>query len=85
MTKLELIPVYSSQKSFYKKAYVEIDGNVTTLRSYNTEVVIIMDGEINVLGRYSPTVMKHIKEFLEQLGHKAENSKQILKDYGVDL
>jgi hypothetical protein len=36
-----------------------------------------------VYGTYSSTTLRHIKEFLKQNGFKAESSKQIMADYGV--
>ena len=79
----ELMIQYDSRKSFYKKAHVKTEDNKKILISYNTEVAYIKDGFAVVLGLYSMTTTRHIKEFLKQNGFKAENSKQILKDYGV--
>jgi hypothetical protein len=35
-----------------------------------------------VFGTYSQTTLRHIKEFLLQHGFRADNSKQIMADYG---
>ncbi len=74
-----LEPEYDSAVSFYKKARVE--GN--KLYSYDTLVAEIKDGNPVVYGTYSQTTLRHIKEWLKQNGFKAENSKQIMNDYGV--
>jgi hypothetical protein len=80
--KINFKPQHSSQKSFYGKADVrEVDGK-KVLTSYGTDVAEIKDGNARVYGTYSMTTSKHIKEFLLQNGFKAENSKQIMKDYG---
>lgn len=72
---------YNSRASFNNKAMVRIEGNKKTLISYETEVSYIENGEAFVLGEWSGTTTRHIKEFLKQNGFKAENGKQILKDY----
>ena len=77
----DLIPKYNSRKSFYSKARVKLEGDKLTLFSYNTEVAIIENGKAFVFGSWSNTTTGHIKEFLKQNGFKAENGKQILKDY----
>lgn len=76
-----LKPEYSRQKSFYKKAKVETDQGQQKLYSYGTLVAEIKNGKPIVYGTYSQTTLRHIKEFLAQNGHKAETSKQIIKDY----
>ena len=76
---------YDSRKSFYGKADVRQEGNKLILKSYNTDVAYIQDGRAVVKGTYSPTTLRHIKEFLRQNGFKADNAKQILKDYQPDI
>jgi len=79
------LPVrYGSQKSFYKKAKVEVSDGKQSLYSYGTRVAEIENGKAKVYGTYSATTLRHIKEFLLQNGYKAETSKQIMKDYGSD-
>lgn len=89
----ELQPQYDSAQSFYRKAYIisnpdtaeAPDEHVLLLRSYSTIVAAITaDGKAKVFGLYSQTTTRHIKEFLRQNGFKAESSKQIMKDYGVN-
>ena len=80
-----LEPRYDARKSFYGKAQVDTGdkGDENKLYSYGTLVAEIKDGKPVVYGTYSQTTLRHIKEWLKQLGFKAENSKQILADYGA--
>lgn len=79
----ELEARYDSRASFYHKAHVMIDDEgAKYLRSYDTIVAEIHDGEPPIVyGWYSDTTGRHIKEFLKQEGFKAENKRQILRDY----
>ena len=87
----ELTTQYDSRASFYGKARVlenpdtaTGDENTKVLTSYQTIVAwITADGNAIVKDLYSNTTTRHIKEFLKQNGFKAENSKQIMADYGV--
>lgn len=79
----KLEPKYDSSKSFYGKAKVRREDGKLILTSYTTDVAEIENGKAKVNGLYSDTTTRHIKEFLIQNGFKAENSKQIMKDYGV--
>ncbi len=72
---------HDSRADFYGKARVRQEDNKLILISYTTEVCFIENGKAFVLGSWSGTTTRHIKEFLLQNGFKAENSKQILKDY----
>ena len=78
---VELFPQHDSRKSFYKKATVVITDTEMTLISYTTAVAVIKDNKALVYGTYSPTTLRHIKEFLKQNGFKAESKKQIEADY----
>lgn len=80
---MELMPRYDSRASFYGKANVRVEDGKTILKSYSTDVAYIKDGKAYVNGLYSGTTTRHIKEFLLQNGFKAVNSRQILKDYGL--
>ena len=80
---MELCPYYDSAKSFYGKAKViEIENDVF-LMSYDTIVAFFnRDTKVaKVIGTYSATTLRHIKEFLRQNGFKAETKKQIERDY----
>lgn len=79
----ELTPQYDTRNSFYCKARVREENGRLTLISYVTEVCYIEDNKAFVLGVWGGTTTRHIKEFLKQNGFKAENMKQMLKDYGV--
>lgn len=80
---MELCPYYDSAQSFYGKAKViEIENDVFLL-SYDT-IVAFYNRETKiakVVDTYSATTLRHIKEFLRQSGFKAENKKQIERDY----
>lgn len=78
----ELKSIYGTRKSFYGKAIIEIEGNRQTLKSYGREVAYIENDNAVVLGTWTQTTARHIKEFLKQNGFKADNSKQIINDYG---
>ena len=78
----ELDTRYDRRKSFYGKAKIETDNGNQKLYSYGTLVAEIKKGKPIIYGTYSATTLRHIKEFLKQNGHRADTSKQILKDYG---
>lgn len=90
-SKLDEAPIYSlepqfdSRKSFYSKAQVDTGdkGDKNKLYSYDTLVAEIKDGKPVVYGTYSQTTLRHIKDWLKQLGFRADSSKQIMADYGV--
>lgn len=81
----DLKPSYDARKSFYGKAQVGTGdkGDKNRLYSYDTLVAEMKDGKPVVYGTYSQTTLRHIKEWLKQNGFKAENSKQIMADYGA--
>jgi hypothetical protein len=78
---IKLQPKYDARASFYGKAKIRKEGNKLILQSYNTDVAVIENGRATVFGTYSMTTSRHIKEFLLQNGFKADNTKQIMKDY----
>lgn len=81
----DLSPRYDARASFYGKARVEESFGTLKLFSYNTLVAEIdEDGKAKVYGYYSPTTLRHVKEFLKQNGFKAESKDQIMKDYGAE-
>lgn len=86
----ELKPILSGQKSFYGKAQVMIKKDKLELYSYSTLVAEIKrDGkECKVLldddgGLYSPTTLRHIKDFMYQNGVGFGTKFDIISRYGV--
>lgn len=82
-------PRFDSRNSFYGKANIKTskDGG-KLLISYSTPVVKITRGgevELGPSWNYSPTTLRHVKEFLKQNGFKADTSKQIERDYKVNF
>lgn len=77
----ELTTRHDTRASFYGKAKVRNEDGKLILKSYYTDVAYIKDGRAFVLGSWGNTTTRHTKEFLKQNGFKAENSKQMLKDY----
>jgi hypothetical protein len=74
-----LEPMQDSRKSFYNKAVVLVqeDGS-KILQSYNTFVAkVTAEGELEVYGTYSPTTLRHIKEFMYQNGFDVVSKKEI--------
>ena len=74
---MELKSVYSSQKSFDKKAEVIVEGRQTKLKSYSTIVAVKEENKIKVKGWYSKTTAIHINEFLKQNGAKSLTKKEM--------
>ena len=74
---MELPSIYSSQKSFGKKANVITEGGQTKLKSYSTIVAVKENNTIKVKGWYSKTTAIHINEFLQQNGVSKLNKKQM--------
>ncbi len=75
----ELKPIYDSRKSFYGKARIFIEGDIKALVSYSTKVAQTVDGVAEVFGTYSPTTLRHIKEFLHQEGYGTYSKSEIEK------
>lgn len=78
----ELTPVLDTRKSFYKKAHVLTEDNKTILISYSTRVAEIEDGKAKIFGTYSPTTLRHIKDFLYQNGFEIGTKKELMEMYG---
>lgn len=79
----DMTPQYDNRKSFYNKAIVDDNGNEKTLYSYNTPVVKIIDGKVELLPKWdwSQTTLRHVKEFLKQNGFEATSLSQIRDTY----
>lgn len=78
----ELSPVFDTRKSFYKKAYVLTENDKIILISYSTRVAEIENRKAKIFGTYSPTTLRHIKDFLYQNGFKIGTKKELLEWYG---
>lgn len=79
--KTELTPVIDSRKSFYKKAYVLTENDKIVLLSYDTKVAEIKDEKAKIFDTYSPTTLRHIKDFLYQNGFKIGTKKELIEWY----
>ena len=77
---------YDNRQSFYGKAIVAIEGNKRTLLSYMTPVCEIENGQVTLLSAwdYSPTTLRHVKEFLQQQGFKAYPKCEMTSHYPVN-
>lgn len=82
---MELKSIYSSQKSFGKKANVITEGNETKLKSYHTIVAVKQGKTIKVKGYYSRTTAIHINEFLQQNGVKPLSKKEMELEPTINL
>ena len=86
-----LEPIHDTRKSFYKKAYVEVQKNdfeqSKDLYSYGTLVASTnYNYDLNVItytfkGKYSQTTTRHQKEFFKQQGLNDDEIKQLFKNY----
>ena len=74
---MKLKSVYSSQKDFYGKANVIVEGGQTKLKSYSTIVAVKEGNKVKVKGWYSKTTAIHINEFLRQNGAKSLTKKEM--------
>lgn len=79
-----LEPQFDTAKSFYGKAYVDDSNDGNRLFSYGTFVAEIKDGKPVVHNLQSSTTLRHVKEWLKQLGFEAKDKKQIIRDYGAE-
>lgn len=79
-----LKPEHDSAQSFYNKATVEVkDDGSKVLYSYNTPVVRIKDGEVNLLDLWdsSMTTLRHVREFLQQEGFEVGSKSKMASMY----
>ena len=82
---MKLNSIYSSQKDFYGKANVIVEGAETKLKSYHTIVAVKQGKTIQVKGWYSKTTAIHINEFLQQNGVSKLNKKQMEEQLLIQL
>lgn len=88
----EICPVYNepvlpNEAGLCSLCNNSFNQNLVILQSYNTRVAYLTTDQCpntcKVLDTYSQTTLRHIKEFLAQNGFTANNSKQIMADYGI--
>ena len=82
---MELKSIYSSQKDFYGKANVIVEGGQTKLKSYSTIVAVKENNTIKVRGYYSKTTAIHINEFLRQNGASSLSKKEMEQEPIINL
>ena len=82
---MKLNSIYSSQKDFYGKANVIVEGGQTKLKSYSTIVAVKEDNKIKVKGWYSKTTAIHINEFLRQNGASSLSKKEMEQEPTINL
>ena len=82
---MKLNSIYSSQKDFYGKANVIIEGAETKLKSYHTIVAVKQGKTIKVKGWYSKTTAIHINEFLRQNGASSLSKKEMEQEPIIEL
>jgi len=72
---------YDSRKSFYNKARIEDDGVALRLYSYNTHVSTFHKGTETLalmpLWDHSATTLRHVKEFIQQMGLKSGSKSEL--------
>lgn len=89
MENLETIflePVIDSRKSFYKKAKILIDSNGNKyLKSYDSIIAEIKDGKVKINTDVylwdSQTSLRHLKDFLYQLGYTIGSKQELINMY----
>ena len=86
METYELTARYDARKSFYGKAKIVENNNILTLFSYGTKVAEIDTAKntAKIFNAQSQTTLRHIKEFFNQSGFRADNKQQMLNDYWAD-
>lgn len=82
---MKLKSVYSSQKDFYGKANVIVEGGQTKLKSCNTIVAVKEGNKVKVNGYYSKTTAIHINEFLLQNGASSLSKKEMELEPTINL
>ena len=82
---MKLNSVYSSQKDFYGKANVIVEGGQTKLKSYSTIVAVKEGNKVKVKGWYSKTTAIHINEFLRQNGASSLSKKEMELEPTINL
>ena len=86
LKEVELRPVIDRHKSFYKNAKILIDKNGNKyLQSYDSIIAEVVNGKVeintNVYLWDSKTSLRHLKDFLYQLGYKIGTKQELEKMY----
>ena len=90
----ELVPIHTSQASFYKKALYTTVNNEAILYSYMSNVCQVdrdrgayyLNWNIQENLLFSSTTLKHIKEFLkQQLGVDIKTKNELIEKEGLSL
>ena len=82
---MKLNSIYSSQKDFYGKANIIVEGEQTKLKSYSTIVAVKEGNKVKVKGWYSKTTAIHINEFLRQNGASSLSKKEMELEPTINL
>lgn len=89
MENLEMIflePVIDRRKSFYKKAKILIDNKGNKyLKSYDSIIVEVKNGKVKINTDVylwdSQTSLRHLKDFLYQLGYEIGSKQDLINMY----
>ena len=91
MDRIELMAKYDSRKSFYKKAYVVMNGDRALLLSYDTPICEAEGGKLIFDKKYfdednlTQTTLRHVREFAKQYANYfgVVSKKAIIKSLGL--
>lgn len=89
MENLEMIflePVIDRRKSFYKKAKILIDNKGNKyLKSYDSIIAEVKNGKVKINTDVylwdSQTSLRHLKDFLYQLGYEIDSKQDLINMY----
>jgi len=81
-----LEPIIDRKKSFYKKAKILIDNKGNKyLQSYDSIIAEVKDGKVKINTDIymwdSQTSLRHLKDFLYQLGYEIGSKQELIKMY----
>lgn len=82
----ELEPIIDKRKSFYKKAKILIDKNGNKfLKSYDSIIAEVIIGKVKINNDVylcdSQTSLRHLRDFLYQLGYEIGTKQELIKMY----
>ena len=85
MKKRELSCIYDGRKSFYGKAIIKTLENKEILYSYGYPILENTNGKItintNIYKWDSQTTLRHIKEYLQQIGFPKMTKKELIEKF----